>query len=392
MMYSPEQTNVPVATPIQIASNEALDMNTFSIAGTPSIGAKPLVFYAGLSNLASYKYVYEIIPAGVLQLNTDYAITVSGARDMAGNTLTTLTFNFKTEAAPSAPAVVATSPANDGAGVALNPVISATFLARMDPWTLTAETFIVSNGTGTVAGTVSCNGTTATFIPATRLTSNTNYTVTITTGARDMNGNPLAADYQWSFTTMVIDTTPPVTTAGPKGGSYNSAQSVTLSSNETATIWYTTDGTTPTTSSAVYAGPISITGTTTLKFFGKDAAGNVEAVKTESYTITIPTVQVPAAPAGVSAACGNGGGCTVLTVTWGPSAGATAYNLYWKTSTGVTKLNGAQTPNITSPYLFPGNEGSTYFIVVTAVNAAGESAESPQTSATISNTPPPPPI
>lgn len=83
--------------------------------------------------------------------------------------------------------------------------------------------------------------------------------------------------------------TPIQTTAFPAGGTYSPSVDVRLVSNEPAAIYYTTDGTTPTTSSPSYAGPISITstGTTTLKFFGVDTTtGNAEPVNTEVYTVT----------------------------------------------------------------------------------------------------------
>ena len=41
------------------------------------------------------------------------------------------------------------------------------------------------------------------------------------------------------------DTTPPVTTASPAGGLYNTQQQVTLTANEAATIYYSTDGNDP---------------------------------------------------------------------------------------------------------------------------------------------------
>ncbi|MGI9952784.1 PHB depolymerase family esterase [Moorellaceae bacterium AZ2] len=81
------------------------------------------------------------------------------------------------------------------------------------------------------------------------------------------------------------DTTPPVTTASPRGGNYVGPVTVSLSTNEPATTYYTTDGSTPTTSSPKYTGPITISSTTTLKFFSVDTAGNMEAVKSETYTI-----------------------------------------------------------------------------------------------------------
>ena len=84
------------------------------------------------------------------------------------------------------------------------------------------------------------------------------------------------------------DTTPPITTASPSSGTYLSALIVTLSANKQATIYYTTNGTTPTTSSAVYTSPLSISVTTTLKYFAKDQSNNSEAPKSQTYTITPP--------------------------------------------------------------------------------------------------------
>jgi hypothetical protein len=94
------------------------------------------------------------------------------------------------------------------------------------------------------------------------------------------------------------DTTPPVTTASPAGGIYNTAQTVTLPCTDGTgsgcnKTYYTTDGSTPTTSSNVYVTPIAITsGTTTSNFFSTDMAGNSETMKTQTYTVSTNMVTV----------------------------------------------------------------------------------------------------
>lgn len=100
---------------------------------------------------------------------------------------------------------------------------------------------------------------------------------------------PAGAQLLTAAANIVLDTTPPVTTPNPVAGTYTTLPlSVTLTSNETATIYYTTDGTTPTTASAQYVStaPISIpiASPTTIRYFSVDQAGNSEAVNTAIWT------------------------------------------------------------------------------------------------------------
>lgn len=79
---------------------------------------------------------------------------------------------------------------------------------------------------------------------------------------------------------------PPVTTASVLAGIYNVNKIVSLTANEVgAKIYYTLDGSTPTTSSSLYSSALTISESTDLKFFAVDAAGNVEVTQTISYTI-----------------------------------------------------------------------------------------------------------
>ena len=81
------------------------------------------------------------------------------------------------------------------------------------------------------------------------------------------------------------DLIPPTATADIKTGLYNTNKIITLSISEPGTIYYTLNGVTPTTASAVYTGPITISSTTTLKFIAVDNMDNPSTVYTEVYTI-----------------------------------------------------------------------------------------------------------
>nr|NQU90411.1 DUF3494 domain-containing protein [Bacteroidota bacterium] len=99
------------------------------------------------------------------------------------------------------PTVTSTDPADNVTGIERNKVIAFTFSEAMDPLTINTSTFTLKQGTTSVSGTVTYSGTTATFTPTNVLAASTTYTATITTGAKSLTGNALAANTVWSFTT-----------------------------------------------------------------------------------------------------------------------------------------------------------------------------------------------
>lgn len=101
------------------------------------------------------------------------------------------------------PTVTTTSPANLAIGVTRNPLVTATFSGPMTSATLNGTTFVLKNGTTTIAAAVSYTGTTATLNPTLALAPNTLYTATISTGAKDATGVALATTKTWTFTTVV---------------------------------------------------------------------------------------------------------------------------------------------------------------------------------------------
>lgn len=86
------------------------------------------------------------------------------------------------------------------------------------------------------------------------------------------------------------------------GNIYNSAKTVTFEAPAGMTIFYTTDGTLPTTASLRYTGPITLNETTTLRYFAVDGLGNSSQAVTAVYTIdtTPPVLTLAALPNGAT--------------------------------------------------------------------------------------------
>ncbi len=153
----------------------------------------------------------------------------------------------------------------------------------------------------------------------------------------------------------------------PAAGTYFAPQTVTISdSNSSAVIYYTTNGSTPTTASTVYSSAISVAVTQTVKAIAVGTGDAPSAVATAAYTIRVnPPVFAPAAGSytavqTVSISDSNGSATIYYTITGG-TTGTTP------TTANVTKYTGPITVNTTSTIeavaVAPGYTNST---VVTA--------------------------
>ena len=107
----------------------------------------------------------------------------------------------------------------------------------------------------------------------------------------------------------------------PAMGTYTSVQSVTITdSTAGATIYYTTNGTTPTASSTVYSGAISVSSTETVEAIAVANGFSNSAVATAAYTINLAAAATPV----ISPAAGTYSSTQSVTIT-DATAGATIY-------------------------------------------------------------------
>jgi len=309
---------VPVAQVISatfsVAMNPATISNASFTLATGGVAVAGTVSYSSSGSVASFT------PTVSLAYNTVYTATLTTAvADTLGDQPSaSYIWSFTTAVRPT---VIATVPANGSTGVALTQVLSATFSKAMNCATLAspATTFSLAGpGSTAVAGTVACSGAVATFTPALSLAANTLFTATITTAATDTTGDPLAANYVWTFRTgagptipLVISTTP---TNGATGVPIN--QALTATFNEAmnpATI-------TANTFTVKTSGGVAVTGAVTYV-----VAGSV-ATFTPTANLAASTIFIATITTGAQDLSGN----------------ALAANYVWSFTTGVA-------PNTTKP-------------------------------------------
>jgi hypothetical protein len=143
-------------------------------------------------------------------------------------------------------------------------------------------------------------------------------------------------------------------------GSYWSTQSLTITDSLTgATIYYTTDGTTPTTSSTKYTGSITVSSTETIEAIAAATGYSTSSVTTAAYTINIsaPGFTLSASPVSVSVPQGGSGTSTISATDVGGF-------------TGTVTLAATGLPSGVSASFAPGSAAGTQVLTLTASASA----------------------
>ena len=152
---------------------------------------------------------------------TSYTATITGGspgvKDLAGNALVSdYVWTFTTaEVDNIPPTVTSVMPASAALGVGVSATVSANLSEAINASTVTGATFQLKDAQNNlIAASVSSVSGVLTLTPASALATSTTYTATIVGGAsgiKDLEGNALAGNYSWSFTTVGGTIAPPVT-------------------------------------------------------------------------------------------------------------------------------------------------------------------------------------
>ncbi|RME00917.1 MAG: hypothetical protein D6812_08925 [Deltaproteobacteria bacterium] len=161
-------------------------------------------------------------PDRLLVANEQYRFVVGNAiRDMSGNALEAPVVVSFTTIDTIAPLLLALTPADGIGDVPLSVPVEARFSEPIDPFTVTPESFSVTEGGGRVVGSFrfSSDGREVRFLPEAEWTPATVHTVRLTREIRDLAGNALPAEVTTTFTTLADEVRPTVVEIEPAEGS-----------------------------------------------------------------------------------------------------------------------------------------------------------------------------
>ncbi len=187
-------TNVSITPVLTVKFSEAIDGNTLPVE-TAFLKTSGGVYVVGVGVYDTATNTAAFTPAAPLAYNTTYTGTLSGIKDLAGNSMVgSYTFTFTTGTNPdsTAPTVILSTPQNNAANVSVDVVPSIKFSEPVKSATVQGA-LILRAGSVQVAGTVSFDpiANAASFTPSAPLAMGTTYTLSVGNAIEDLAGNKL---------------------------------------------------------------------------------------------------------------------------------------------------------------------------------------------------------
>ena len=181
---------------------------------------------------------------------------------------------------------------------------------------------------------------------------------TITSNAYSYSHNRSRSAYQPTSDPNWNDLAAAVTapTLSLAAGNFTEEQTVTITVPTGTTVYYTTDGTTPTTASTKYTGAITVAQTTTIKAIAVNSDGDVSDVTSATYRIGMPT----AASGGTTVSLGK---ASVHTLLSGSNVSGTYFGMLRHDVSPVQVLTSNST-SLNSDALFATNNNDMTFTTV----------------------------
>ncbi len=288
---------------VAFTPTDAIDYNNASASVSLTVNAKPVTF-----TISPVSFTYQgsaqgpTITPSVAGATFSTAGTASATAAGSYTVTATATGNYTGTGGPTAWTINKANAGVPSIAASANPSIfpaTVTFTPANGTtgayvWSINGNSIATYNGSswspasGTFAtGTWSTSGLNLLVTP----TSATNYTV-VFSDTGNGNYNPASS----ATTTETVNPPPPLAPVfSPAGGTFTSAQSVTITSSGSTAIYYTTNSSTPTTASTVYSGPVSISSATILSAIGINAGGS-SPVTSATYAIDQPPTITPNAP------------------------------------------------------------------------------------------------
>lgn len=222
---APADTAVAVGTNVKVVAvfnkdmeAATIDGSSFTLKGESEPAIVGTVSYDPATRTAS------LDPNSDLSASTSYTGTITTAvEDVSGKSLLEdHVWTFTTDAGPdnTAPTVSSTNPQDAATGVVRNARVTVNFDEAVDPETITAANFSLTDddvGTAVASSLLFPNPTTVVLTPDANLAANTSHTLNLAGSITDIAGNSLASTSK-SFTTgSEVSSSPAAVNLGSAG-------------------------------------------------------------------------------------------------------------------------------------------------------------------------------